>query len=96
MPTGVLNNVMQEDQKGYKKNNVRAEEEQTTAARTKQREDEEQDTGIRPAGRGKQGNKERNTAKKNKTSKTTTSAIATAFALPPLNSPKKNKNYHSP
>ena len=51
MPTGVLNNVMQEDQKGYKKNNVRAEEEQTTAARTKQREDEEEDTGIRPAGR---------------------------------------------
>ena len=32
--------------------------------------------------------------KKNKTIKTT-SVIATAFALPPLNSTKKNKNYHS-
>ena len=39
-PTGVLNNVMQEDQKGCKKNNIRVEEEQTTAARTKQHEDE--------------------------------------------------------
>ena len=43
---------MQEDQKGCKKNNIRAEEEQTTAARAKQREDEKEDTGIRPAGRG--------------------------------------------
>ena len=51
-PTGVLNNVMQ-DQKGCKKNNIRAEEEQTTAARTRQREDEEEDTGIRPPGRAK-------------------------------------------
>ena len=40
------------DQKGCKKNNIRAEEEQTTAARTKQHEDEE-DIGIRPAGREK-------------------------------------------
>ena len=47
-PTGVLKNVMQEDQKGCK--NIRAEEEQITAARTKQREDEEEDTGMRPAG----------------------------------------------
>ena len=39
---------MQEDQKGCK--NIRAEEEQITAARTKQREDEEEDTGMRPAG----------------------------------------------
>ena len=53
---------MQEDQKGCKKNNVRAEEEQATAARTKQHEDEEIDTGIRPAGRKKLGNKERNKA----------------------------------
>ena len=50
-PTGVLKNVMQEDQKGWK--NMRAEEEQTTAARTKQHESEEEDTGIRPAGREK-------------------------------------------
>ena len=40
---------MQEDQKGCKKNNIRAEGEQTTAARTKH-EGEEEDTGIRPAG----------------------------------------------
>ena len=39
---------MQEDQKGCKKNNVRAEEEQTTAARAKQHGDEEKDIGIRP------------------------------------------------
>ena len=42
---------MQEDQKGCKKNNIRAEEEQVTTGRTKQQEDEEEDTGIRPAGR---------------------------------------------
>ena len=40
--------MMQEDQKGCKKNNIRAEEEQITAARAKQHEDEEEDTGIRP------------------------------------------------
>ena len=39
---------MQEDQKGCKKNNIRAEEEQITAAREKQHEDEEEDIGIRP------------------------------------------------
>ena len=50
-PTGVLN-VMQEDQKGCK-NNIRAEEDQPTAARTTQHEDDEEDTGIRPAGREK-------------------------------------------
>ena len=43
---------MKEDQKGCK-NNTRAEEEQITAARTKQHEDEEKDTGIRPEGREK-------------------------------------------
>ena len=43
---------MQEDQKGCK-NNVRAEEEQTTAARMKQHQGEEEHTGIRPAGREK-------------------------------------------
>ena len=48
--TGVLKNVMQEDQKGCKKN-INVEEEQTTAARTKQHEGEEADTDIRPAGR---------------------------------------------
>ena len=47
-PTGVLKNVIQEDQKGCKKNNIRAEEEQITAARTKQHEHEEEDTGIGP------------------------------------------------
>ena len=38
---------MQEDQKGCKKNNICAKEEQITAARAKQHEDEEEDTGIR-------------------------------------------------
>ena len=42
--TRVLKNVMQEDQKGCKKDNIRAEEEQITAARTKQHEDEDGDT----------------------------------------------------
>ena len=41
---------MMQDQKG-RKNNIRAEEEQITAAGTKQHEDEEEDTGTRPAGR---------------------------------------------
>ena len=44
-PTGVLKNVIQEDQKGCKKNNIRAEEEQITAARAKHHEYEEKDTG---------------------------------------------------
>ena len=39
---------MQEDQKGYKKNNIRADEEQITAARAKQHEDEEENTGMGP------------------------------------------------
>ena len=43
---------MQEGKKGCK-NNIRVEEEQTTAARTKQHEDEEEETGIRPAGKEK-------------------------------------------
>ena len=38
-----------QDQKGYMKNNIRAEEEQITAARVKQHEDEEEGTGIRLA-----------------------------------------------
>ena len=46
-PTGVLKNVMQ-DQKGCENNNIRAKEQQITAARAKQHEDEEEDTGIRP------------------------------------------------
>ena len=49
--------MMQEDQKGYKNNNIRAEEEQITAARAKQHEDEEEDTGIRPARRENTGTK---------------------------------------
>ena len=56
-PTGVLNNVMQEDYKGCKKNNTRAKQERTTAARAKQHEDEEEDTGKRPAGRENKGTK---------------------------------------
>ena len=44
--------MIQEDQKRCK-NNRRAEEEQITAAQTKQHEDKEEDTGIRPAGREK-------------------------------------------
>ena len=36
---------MQEDQKGCKRNNIRAEEEQITAARAKHHEYEEKDTG---------------------------------------------------
>ena len=47
-PTGVLKNVIQEDQKGCKKNNIRAEEEQKTTARTKQREDEEGESLCKP------------------------------------------------
>ena len=66
-PTGVLKNAMQ-DQKDFKKNNVRAVEEQITAARTKQHEDEEEDTGTRPAGRENKGTREKQ-GKKNKTSK---------------------------
>ena len=50
--TGVLKNLT-DDQRGCKKNNIRAEEEQISAARTKQHEDEEEDTGVRPAGREK-------------------------------------------
>ena len=38
---------MMQGQKGCKKNNIRAEEEQITE-RTKQHEDEKGDTGIRP------------------------------------------------
>ena len=37
-----------QDQKVCKKSNVRAEEKQITAARAKQHEDEEEDTGIMP------------------------------------------------
>ena len=39
---------MQEDQQGCSKNNIRDEEGQVTAARTKHHEDEEEDTGMRP------------------------------------------------
>ena len=46
---------MQEDQKGCK--NIRAEEEQITAARTKQHEDEEEDAGIRQVGKEIKGTK---------------------------------------
>ena len=87
-----MKNVMQEDQKGCKNVlYIRAEVEQRTAARTKH-EAEEEDTGIRPAGRENEGNKERNNAKRTKQASKATSVIATAFALPPLNSTKANKN----
>ena len=46
-PRGALKNVMLEDQKGCKKNNIRAEEEQIAAARAKQHEDGEEDTAIK-------------------------------------------------
>ena len=64
-PTGVLNNVMLENQKGCKKNNRRAEEEQTTATRTKQRR---QRIDQHKAGgeRKNIGNPERNTASSTK------------------------------
>ena len=39
---------MIQEQKGCKKNNIRAKEEQITAARAKQHEDEEEDAGVRP------------------------------------------------
>ena len=50
-PTRVLKNVRREDQRGCRKNNIRAQEEQRAAARMKQHEDEEEVTGIRPGGR---------------------------------------------
>ena len=87
--------MMQEDQKGCKKNNIRVEEEQTTAARTKHHEGEEEDTGIRPAGRKNKETKRETRQKITKQASKTTSVIATAYALPPLNSTKTNKNYHS-
>ena len=52
---------MQEYHKGCK--NIRAEKEHTTAGRTKQHEDEE-DTGIRPARRGKKKGTKRETRHK--------------------------------
>ena len=85
---------MQDDQKGCK-NNIRAEKEQITAARTKQHEDKEEDTGIRPAGREKIREQREKHGKRTKQASKTTSVIDTAFALPPLNSTKTNKNYHS-
>ena len=48
--SGVLKNVM-EDQKGCKKNTIRAEEGQITAAQKKQHEEEEENIGVRPAWR---------------------------------------------
>ena len=61
----------------------------------KQYEDKQEDTGTRPAGREKIYGKKRNTAKRTKQASKRTSFIATAFALPPLNSTKTNKNYLS-
>ena len=45
--TGVLKNLT-DDQRGCKKNNIRAEEEPITTARAKQHQDEDEDTDIRP------------------------------------------------
>ena len=85
---------MHEDQKGGKKNNVRAEEEQKTAAWTKQHEGEEEHTVIRPAGGKIREQREKHGIKTKQASKTT-SVISISFALPPLNSTKTNKNYDS-
>ena len=65
-PTGFLNSVMQEDQKGCKDNNVRGEEEKTTAARTKQHEDKEKYSRISPWGRGEWRNKGKSGKKRTK------------------------------
>ena len=75
--------MMQEDQKGCKKTNVRAEEEQITAARTKQHEDKEEDTGIRPAGR-EQNKGTKGETRQQEQNKRDKGVIATAFALPQL------------
>ena len=56
-PTGVLKNVTQ-DQKGCNKN-ICAEEEQITAARAKQHEDEEEDTGINKVEKDKKKKKKK-------------------------------------
>ena len=78
--------MMQGDQKGCKKNNTHAEEEQITAARTKQHEDEKEDTGIRPTGRENKGTKrETRQTELNKKARQQISVNATAFALLPLN-----------
>ena len=86
--------MMQEDQKGCKKNNIRAEGEQTTAARTKQHEDEEEDTGIRAAGREKRREQREKQGKKNKTSKQDNKCHCYRFRAP-LIELNENKNYHS-
>ena len=44
---------MQEDRNGCKKDKIRAEEGQITAARAKQHEDEDEDTGKRPNNKSK-------------------------------------------
>ena len=68
-PTGVLKNVVKEDNKACQ-NNVRAEEEQITVARTKQDEEEDSFTGIKPAGRENNGTRKKTRRKRiNKTSK---------------------------
>ena len=85
---------MQEYQKECKKNNICAEKEQTTAARTKQHEDKEGDTGTWPAGKKKNETNETR-QKRTKQASKTASAIATDFALPPMNLTKTNKNYYS-
>ena len=72
--------MMQGDQKGCK--NIRAEEEQKTAARTKQHENEEEDTGTRPAGRENKGTEKQ--GKKNKTSKQDNKCHCYRFRAPPI------------
>ena len=76
------------------KNNIRGEEEQTTVCC----KDETRKRGKRyrhkAGGEGKIREQREKHGKKDKTSKTT-SVIATAFAVPPLNSTNRNETYHS-
>ena len=85
--------MMQEDQKGCKKN-IRAQE-QINAARTKQNEDKEEDTGIRPAGREKntrtRRKKQRDKYGEKKTSKQDNKCHCYRFRAPPIELNEKNK-----
>ena len=86
--------MMQVDQKGCRKNNVRAEEEQTTAARTKH-EVEEEDTGRRPAGRERI--REQRETRPKEPNKQDNKCHCCRFRAPPIkfNENKNYKNYHS-
>ena len=91
--TGVLKSMMQ-DQKGCKNSNIRAWRGTGNCCT-----DETRRRGRRyrrmAGGEGKIREQRENTAKRTKQASKTTSVIAIAFALPPLNSTKINKNYES-